>query len=282
MNKEQWAHTVEDWIGPDSIPGNSSLGALYPWREVMLHGMSRRMIYAERKALAVIKECRATGIEWRVGLSAGKDSTALALVLAKSGWTPRATSVKDDIDYPGELRYIKRITDLLGFGVDVLSPPISLLTFLEEHGVSLVEDLHSQSSTLSSQWFYGLLNQHREEQGYDGVILGLRSRESRGRAMNRAIRGTLYTRAYDGLTVASPIADWTALDVHAYVLKHSVPLLPLYFCLDPGMDWTRVRKSWWIAGGPAARYGHYVWLKRWWPNLWSKAARVDPEIAVMS
>jgi hypothetical protein len=56
-------------------------------------------------------------------------------------------------------------------------------------------------------------------------------------------------------------------------------MLPVYLCLDPGMAPLKIRKSWWLAGGYAASHlGHYLWLRRWWPELWEQAAQVDPAI----
>lgn len=123
----------------------------------------------------------------------------------------------------------------------------------------------------------------RAAKGYDAVMLGLRMAESRGRRMNTITNGTNYTRAYDSLTVCTPLARWTAMDVHAFLASREVPLLPVYGCIDPGMEWDGIRKSWWIAGGGPARMGsHYAWLRRWWPALWDRAASIDPSVRDLS
>ena len=82
--------------------------------------------------------------------------------------------------------------------------------------------------------------------------------------------------------MGQPLANWTALDVHAFLLEREVPLLPVYLCIDPGADPFALRKSWWIAGGGPARHGHYVWLRRWWPRLWALAVEIDPLVEGVS
>jgi len=164
---------------------------------------------------------------------------------------------------------------------EILRPAVSLIGYLAERGVQLTEDLHSRHADLSRDHFYGLLDAHRRRSGHTAALLGLRAKESGHRAISRATHGWLYTRR-DGLTVGAPIADWEDIDVHAYVASRGVPLLPVYLCADPGRDALRIRKSWWIAGGGVARYGHYVWLRRWWPELWRVAADLDPEVARLS
>ncbi len=220
---------------------------------------------------------------WRLGLSCGKDSTALALLLHDMGATITAMSVKDDLDYPGEELYARTLAARCQIELEILRPAISLQGFLREQQISLVNDLHSRAAELSREHFYALLDQHRATMGYDAVMLGLRMAESRGRKMNVITHGATYTRKRDELTVCQPLARWEAIDVHAFLMSHDVPLLPVYGCIDPGMTWLDLRKSWWVAGGGPARMGsHYAWLRRWWPAQWERAVEIDPEVAALS
>ena len=82
--------------------------------------------------------------------------------------------------------------------------------------------------------------------------------------------------------IGQPLANWSALDVHAFLARREVPLLPVYHCIDPGADAMALRKSWWIVAGGPARYGHYAWLRRWWPALWEIAVSIDPEVSRLS
>lgn len=282
MSLDAWRRWTAEWLPEEAIPDHPELGLRYPWRQVATHRVTRAHRRVVDQARRYIAKALDLDRDWRVGVSCGKDSTALALLLAEEAGGFAGISVKDDLDYPGERAYLEALERRTGHRVEVLEPKESLRAFLKREGVSLVEELHSRAAELSSQHFYGLLDEHRARAGHDGVILGLRGEESRGRRLNLAMRGPIYRRDYDGLWVAQPLANWSALDVHAFCLSREVPLLPLYLCIDPEMDAFRIRKSWWVAGGGPARYGHYVWLRRWWPMLWEIAVDIDPEVAQLS
>ena len=272
-------------LPPDALPACPELGLRYPWQQIALRALSdlhRRKVAAARERIR--EASRLEGGVWRLGWSAGKDSTACAALIAECGLQSifPAFGEKDDIDYPGEVEYLHTVAAALEMPpVEVLRPKVMLLDWLSAHGVNLTEDLHSQAAGLSSEHFYGLLREHRKQSGHNAVVLGLRSNESKHRAKNRATHGWMYKRA-DGLTVCAPLADWEDIDVHAYLMARDIPVLPVYLCVDPGMDALRIRKSWWLAGGGVARHGHYQWLRRWWPDLWETAAAIDTRIRLLS
>ncbi len=285
--RERW---VSLGLPAQALPDHPELGLRYPWQMIALRALSslhRRRVATARKRLVEALGTRQKGGAahvWRLGWSAGKDSTALAGLLADVGAQSEcpAFGEKDDIDYPGEVEYLHTLGDALQMPpIEILRPEVSLLGWLAEHKIDLTEDLHSQAAGLSREHFYGLLQKHRKQSGHTAVVLGLRSNESKHRAVNRASHGWLYQRA-DGLTVCTPLADWEDIDVHAYLMARDLPVLPVYLCIDPGMDPLRLRKSWWLAGGGVARHGHYQWLRRWWPDLWEVAARIDPRVRVLS
>lgn len=278
---DDWRRAIGPLVPPEAIPTRPELGRLYPWRAVTLHALSRehaRRVDGARRLLAQAQE---TGASWRLGWSAGKDSTALAALAAEAGWHVQAVSVKDDLDYPGETEYVQGLALRLGLEVAILQPTVSLLEYLRQMGASLTEDLHSRRADLSREHFYGLLDSYRAQEGYDGVLLGLRAGESSHRRRNRCFNGPLYRRR-DGLAVCTPLADWTSLDVHAYLAARDVPILPVYLCIDDAREALEVRKSWYVAGGWAAQYGHYAWLRRWWPELYARAAGVHWGVEAVS
>lgn len=270
-----------EWVGDEGVPPHREWGLRYPERAILMHARTnahRRSVDAARRIID-----QRGDHSWRTGASCGKDSTALALLLAEMGLPITLMSVKDDLDYPGERRYAEILAKRCGVDVEIITPDVSLQAYLRDNQISLINDVHSRSAELSKTHFYALLDRHRAQHGYDGVMLGLRMQESHGRKMNTIINGTQYTRGYDGLTVCSPLARWTSIDVHAFLAARDVPLLPVYGCIDPGMEWGDIRKSWWIAGGGPARMGsHYAWLRRWWPGLWEQATKIDPAVRDLS
>jgi 3'-phosphoadenosine 5'-phosphosulfate sulfotransferase (PAPS reductase)/FAD synthetase len=277
--RSQWSSLG---LPADAIPTHPDLGLRYPWMQLAMHAMSAGHLRKVRIAKERLVETIGLHPDAHLGWSAGKDSTALAKMCHELGLSIPAFGEKDDLDYPGEVAYLQTLGKHFGLDVEILTPDVSLLQFLKDRNVSLVNDLHGQTAELSKEHFYGLLKKHRKQAGYNTVILGLRSNESKHRAVNRASHGWVYERKNDGLTVSSPLADWEDIDVHAYLASQNVPLMPLYLCVDPGADALKLRKSWFVAGGGAARHGHYVWLRRWWPDLWEKIADIDPEMRRLS
>lgn len=61
----------------------------------------------------------------------------------------------------------------------------------------------------------------------DGVLIGLRAEESRGRRMTLRVHGDVYQTA-SGMVRICPLAWWTTQDVASYCLEHDLPLLNTY------------------------------------------------------
>jgi len=226
------------------------------------------------RARVLIAEALATAPRWCGMWSGGKDSTVMVHLLAGQG-VPVA-SEKDDLDYPGEREYVENLALAWGLELTVLVPPISPSAWIAEHAAELSADgdMHSRAAGLSKACFYDLVEAHGAK--YDGIFLGLRSKESKGRALNRATRGTLYRKLPSkwhsaGQWVCAPLSDWDGLDVYAYAQTHGIDLLHVYRCvafLHRNEPW-RVRKSWWIPGADA-RWGGVAWLRHYYPSLYSR------------
>ena len=234
---------------------------------------ARSLGFASRVARA--RECIVQFIESDpsayVAWSAGKDSTALMHLASQCG-VRRGMSIKDDLDFPGEEEYITKYSDAWGVRLDIIRPHVSLEPLFAE--VEIGDDIHSRSSHLSEVGFYSLIEEYQATTGGAGVLLGLRSRESRYRAVNRVTRGLWY-RKKDGFQVCQPIADWTGRDVFAYLFSNEIEPFVVYQCcatLHP----EKIRKSWWVPG-TAARHGYLVWLRKYWPSLYSKLVTAMPQ-----
>lgn len=74
------------------------------------------------------------------------------------------------------------------------------------------------------------LQAHAREHGLDTVLMGLRSRESKGRAMAIARRGQVYDYRPGGpyRRAILPLAHWRDADVWAYMCAHELPVLESY------------------------------------------------------
>lgn len=275
--RESWAHFG---LPAKAIPTHPDLGLRWPWVEIATHALSLTHKRRVEAALRILDTARACGGRWELALSGGKDSTAAALLLRQAGWPIAAMSIRDDGDFPGETEYVTALSKYCNLDLKILRAKRSIWEMLGTgHGV-LTGDLHSRKSKVAVESFYSLCDANKPN--YDGLIWGIRAGESKGRCAHRRAHGVFYDRA-DGKSVAQPIADWSTLDVCAYIHSQNWPVQPLYLCVDPGQDWSRIRQDWFFAGGLAASVGgHYVWLRRWWPDLWEKIADIDPEMRRLS
>ena len=276
---EAWREAVCGIVPEDAIPDHPDFGTLYPWRALAVHATSGRFQRRVDAARRLIDDTlvRLPPEQWRLALSGGKDSLALAALL--SGRGVRAFVVGDDCPFPGEEEHTEGVASRLGLPLDRVRPSVSIAAMLPAAG--LVGDLHSRRSEIARVAFYEPIAEYQRTEDFSGTFWGLRAEESRGRRMRRRTSGLLY-RCAAGWRCA-PVGDWSALDVHALLASRGIPIAPPYLCVDPGMDPLSIRTDWWFAGGFAASIGgHYVWLRRWWPVLWDRAVEIDPRVAEIS
>lgn len=255
------------------------------WRELCLRH-AEGSVFARRVERAV-GDCQrflSDHPRAHVAWSAGKDSTVCAHLWARAGgkW---GMSVKDDLDYPGEVEYIDHYAGEWGLSVDVMSPAFRLQGWLKAcgegaGGASAGDDFHSRTTEFSQRAFYVPIERWNEVEGWPGVVLGLRADESWGRAMNFYTRGSIYETQGRG-AVCIPIGGWKSIDVYAYLFAHGIEPFHVYKCVrlfdDPG----RVRKSWWLPG-TSARHGQSIWLKTYYPSLWGQLRGLLVDAGVMT
>jgi 3'-phosphoadenosine 5'-phosphosulfate sulfotransferase (PAPS reductase)/FAD synthetase len=220
----------------------------------------------------MVERCPDAFVAW----SGGKDSTALAhLVRVDCGVPGRVVSIKDDLDFPGEVEYVTRLALRWGLDMKIVSPPFSLQQWLLDHPeVGALDDHWSRGAALSRAGFYPLvdaLNANRS-----GVYLGLRTEESHGRKMNRARRGEIYEQA-SGQVVCQPLCDWRGLDVFAYLAENGVEPLHVYRCVRFHRDPARVRKSWWLPCSAGRDVSGATWLRTYYPSLHRRLCELMPD-----
>jgi 3'-phosphoadenosine 5'-phosphosulfate sulfotransferase (PAPS reductase)/FAD synthetase len=244
----------------------------------MAYSQTSRHKRAVEKSRVVIYEMADKNPKANLSWSAGKDSTAMVHLGVQCGVSGRILSVKDDLDFPGEVEYLHHYA--LEWGVDdrldIRSPPFLLTDWLREHPVSIMEDLHSRCSEFSDSGFYKIIWQyHQENPG--GVYLGLRIEESLGRKMNYYQRGAIYHKL-DGQAVCQPIAHWTGMDVFAYLFTNNIEPLHVYRAIGHHDTPERIRKSWWVMGVHSAR-GAAAWLRQYYPSLYQRLKEMIPDVS---
>ena len=215
-----------------------------------------------------------------VGWSAGKDSTALAHLVTVGLGAKHVVlmSEKDDLDYPGEEAYVTDLAAEWGARLNIVRPDVSPAEWIASRAafMSAGEDIHSRSAGLSKACFYGVVE--HANAGNDLLLLGLRADESGRRSNLLRRKGSTYTLK-SGARRAHPLAEWSGLDVFAYLEAAGVEPLHVYKCIalmHRHQPWM-IRKSWWLPGANAGKSGHMTWLRRYYPSLYERAKAWFPD-----
>lgn len=210
--------------------------------------------------------------------SAGKDSTALAILLHECGLTPGliAMSLKDDLDFPREEPYMRALAERLGIDLHILRPEGSMLAWLASEKRSVTDDLHTRASEYAQRVFWEPLSRWEEEHGWRGCYFGLRAQESAGRERNAKFNGVKYTKK-DGMTMCQPIAFWDVQDVYGYMLEHNVEPFEIYRCcrLKKSPGWIRLDG---ILPGIHNAEGASHWLRTHYPHLFDRLTIYFPDL----
>jgi 3'-phosphoadenosine 5'-phosphosulfate sulfotransferase (PAPS reductase)/FAD synthetase len=106
--------------------------------------------------------------------------------------------------------------------------------------------------------------------GFGVQIMGIRADESTTRRTFLRAKGAIY--AARGITIACPIAWWTAKDVWAYIVAHDLPYHPLYDCETHGETRETLRNTGWLATD-GAEYGRIAWLREHYPEQYAALVR---------
>lgn len=158
-----------------------------------------------------------------IAFSCGKDSSVLAdMVLSHRPDVPlRFIS-------SGETRLIHNVETVIDY-------------FREKYG-AVIDEINIDR-VFSEAWKGATFDEQRkagrrdiqniDNSGYDGVFMGLRKQESRGRQISLNYRKTdglpEYSYKYKrGFVRFCPLADWRVEDVGAYIVTHDIPTLDWY------------------------------------------------------
>jgi 3'-phosphoadenosine 5'-phosphosulfate sulfotransferase (PAPS reductase)/FAD synthetase len=251
-------------------------------RTAEAHAKTRAHQRAVDSALRLVDRCMQRTPKAAVSWSGGKDSTVMThLVCVRYGAKIPVFTEKDDLDYPGEEAYVRRLGEAWGLDLRVLHPPISPREWIAQNASKMLacDDIHSRAAGLSKACFYNVMTE--ANRGYDAVMLGLRTEESAARRNLRSARGRHY-ELVDGTHRVLPIADWRGIDVFAYAFANGIELLPVYRCvamMHADKPWA-IRKSWWLPGSSAAS-GYIAWLRRYWPSLFHQLSEWIPSAGLM-
>ena len=233
---------------------------------------------------------RAGGEEMRMycSNSGGKDSVAMCSVLHDAGARVKMAHAHTELNTPGMLECAERTAEIFGCEIDIVEPD------LDEHETiwDFLMAMPRAESVMSPKG-YGrfakrvaagnMLVAYGYASGYRGTFCGMRAGESRGRLINRMVRGSLYQSTVDNTWMCLPIVDWSARDVFATAVARGLPICDHYrllherFGVDPESPASRVDCL--LTGDGIAALGSLAHVRALYPAIWSRLRHVRPEVS---
>lgn len=213
-----------------------------------------------------------------LAFSGGKDSCAMLALAVENGYYGPVMWLSGDLDYPGEGDHVQQWSHVVGLPIDIVRTPGSTIEMLraQAHEILLDEDDKLRNDPINAAQFFAPIEAYKSQHGCDGVLLGLRAEESKGRRWNRAKRSPVYYATSRREWVGQPICDWQGIDVYAYVLSRGLPLFNVYQCVRYHETPDRVRMDGWYPGVHAQR-GATIWLKSYYPSLFNRLCSILPD-----
>lgn len=236
-------------------------------------------VYRKRvkKAMLYIAEFLTECKKPYVALSAGKDSSVIAHMSNKlCPEIKMASVINDDLDFPENRETLQKLKEQFNFNIEILKPDVSGWEILKNETNDIFNQINNAASKLDKKCFYEPLDKFVKRGGYDGVIMGLRAEESQARLNNLKFNGAIY-RKKNRLLVCNPISHFKAIDVFAYLCQYNIPISPIYNKTALGTPPGRLREGWWPPGESTSKHGYCVWLKYYYPDLFTKLVSEFPE-----
>lgn len=208
-----------------------------------------------------------TGRKFYFSFSGGKDSTVLLdMVLHAIPMIP-VLHVESGYSLPDAVEFVGKIKDRLGDQFHEIGVPMDYLQLCREFGLP-----HTRSSAAQKRVVKMIkkdnIGEWAQSNGFTGVFWGIRSDESRGRAMLNACHPNGVLDHRNILRVA-PLAQWTSADVWAYIAENNIEYNHLYDRENCGMTRETIRNTGWLSTDGENR-GRIEWLRRNYPTYYAR------------
>lgn len=204
-----------------------------------------------------------------IAFSGGKDSEVVLHLAVQQKPDIDVCFIHQGAEFPDTIEIIDRLKTEWVLNLHVLYPEKGLLELLEEYGAygtqakteyhngDIARRLIREPSQAAIQKF-----------GFDGVLMGFRYEESKGRRYFMGKHGLIHKTKYDGIYHVNPIAHFNTQDVWSYITINDLPYNGVY---DKTLFQTRdeIRVGPW-AGGHYATSGRFLHLKYYYPDLYQQ------------
>jgi 3'-phosphoadenosine 5'-phosphosulfate sulfotransferase (PAPS reductase)/FAD synthetase len=179
----------------------------------------------------------------------------------------------------------EKTAEQLDVDLDITEPELNIWDWLATslpRGASLMDE--PSHLAFRKQFSCGnLLVAYQYAHGFAGSYSGMRAEESRGRRMNRKIRGPLYQLRSDDTWACLPIVDWSARDVFACLVQLGLPIHPHYRLLSDRLgispESPASRVDCMIPEDRVTKMPAGLQCKLLYPELWRRIITVRPELS---
>jgi 3'-phosphoadenosine 5'-phosphosulfate sulfotransferase (PAPS reductase)/FAD synthetase len=193
-------------------------------------------------------------------VSGGKDSLALAHWLASRGELKACVFLDTGIRAPDLVDFLKT----LPYPLEIYHTPASYEDLVKRYGFP-----RPYSHTLFMNYLKGrALRQFKKAHEGEQVVLasGARKGESRRRQYNMTM---VNMTSWEGIPIASPLADWPTEAVWDYIKKHHIRLSPCYQALHYSGD---------CFCGAFAQSGELRLIRMLYPEVASRIRGLEKEV----
>lgn len=237
----------------------------------LLHAKTIEFILKVNEAHNVICEALTHMKHPYLSFSGGKDSTVMLHMVLKHKPDIPVIYWDADASYPDTEKFIEKVVKewKLNFIRRKTEP---ILSIFRKYGVTHPQ---TEQKTMIAT-VYNPIKKLMKEHDFDGVFVGLRAQESKGRRNLIDNRSQLFYNKSQKVMECLPVAHFTVQDIWAYITANNSPYNTIYdkTAMCPRND---IRVSYWC-GESCREMGRWVWLKKEYPELYNKFASEFPEV----
>jgi phosphoadenosine phosphosulfate reductase len=210
-----------------------------------------------------------------VAFSGGKDSWVVLHIILKYRPDIPIMFANSGNEYPDTLNFINYVTDKYNLNLYEIEVSESMTDIYNKVGAYQFKSTDETWANLEPKRV--LIYEPADEMkkmGYDSVIMGLRSDESKGRAYNTKKNGAEYFCKYDDIIHLNPMAYWNIDDIWAYIVQCGIPYNKIY-----DKPWKNGRKDIRVAtyaGRTSITEGRWLFLKLFYPEMWNEFVKKFP------
>ena len=237
----------------------------------MLHAKTVEFITKVSEAHEIIREALQHMKQPYLSFSGGKDSTVMLHMLLKHKPDIPVIYWDADASYPDTEHFIEEVVRDWSLNF-IRRKTESMYSVFRKYGVN-----HQQieNKTMIAT-VYKPIKKLIEDYGFDGVFVGLRAQESKGRRKLIKSRGQLFYNKSQKVMECLPAAQFAVEDIWAYITFFMLPYNNIYNRTSM-IPRNEIRVSYWC-GESCRERGRWVWLKKEYPELYNKFASEFPEV----